>query len=139
MSNLTTNTTTIQNLISKINNLPSAGSGGGGSVETCTVTFAIDDMYDPDIENTRPGHIWIAATKVENGVKSNFADWIYSGDTLVVEKNSFIATGAFGVISGGFLNGGLTTSFGEDIIYGGGRPRIYSIVVTNDCTITISF
>ena len=40
MSQLTTNTATIDELITMANNLPDAGSGGGsgGSVETCTVT-----------------------------------------------------------------------------------------------------
>lgn len=40
MSQLETNTATIQNLIEKANSLPDAGSGGSGSVETCTLTTA---------------------------------------------------------------------------------------------------
>lgn len=44
MSQLTTNTVTIDELITMANNLPDAGSGGsgGGSVETCTVTIGAD-------------------------------------------------------------------------------------------------
>lgn len=46
MSQLTTNTTTIDELITLANNLPDAGSGGsgGGSVETCTVTIGAGSL-----------------------------------------------------------------------------------------------
>lgn len=36
MSQLTTNTTTIDECIALANSLPDAGSGGGGTVETCS-------------------------------------------------------------------------------------------------------
>ena len=38
MSQLTQNTADLDALIAKANALPDAGSGGGGAVETCTVT-----------------------------------------------------------------------------------------------------
>lgn len=40
---LQTNNTNLQALIDKANALPEAGSGGGGSVETCTVEITSDD------------------------------------------------------------------------------------------------
>lgn len=39
MSQLTTNTTTIDELITMANSLPDVGSGGGSEVETCTITI----------------------------------------------------------------------------------------------------
>ena len=49
MSNKTrlqTNNTNLQTLIDKANALPDAGSGSGGSVETCTVIFTCFDSIE---------------------------------------------------------------------------------------------
>lgn len=42
MSKLTTNTTDLQAILDKVNALPDAGSGGGASVETCSVRVSPD-------------------------------------------------------------------------------------------------
>lgn len=61
LETLTSHNTQLQGLIDKANALPDAGgSGGGGSVETCTVTI--------DCINGNIAHI--AATIVENGVET---------------------------------------------------------------------
>ena len=68
MSQLETNTATIQNLIEKANSLPDAGSGGTGNTggyETCTVTF---NQMEPGSNDQVLMHI--SATIVENGILS---------------------------------------------------------------------
>ena len=44
MANFTNNTTQLQSLLEKVNALPDAGSGG--SVETCTVTFNLEQLIE---------------------------------------------------------------------------------------------
>lgn len=47
MSNLTTNTASLQEILDAVNALPEAGGGGssGGSVKTCTVTITYEEVY----------------------------------------------------------------------------------------------
>lgn len=45
MSQLQTNASTIEELIEMANELPDAGSGSGGTVETCTVTITVANVY----------------------------------------------------------------------------------------------
>lgn len=40
MTKLNQNTASLQEILAAINNLPDAGSGGGGAVDTCTVTVS---------------------------------------------------------------------------------------------------
>ncbi|MBE5800050.1 MAG: hypothetical protein E7321_08900 [Clostridiales bacterium] len=44
---ITTNNTSLQEILAKVNALPEAGGGGssGGGVETCTVTFVYEEVY----------------------------------------------------------------------------------------------
>lgn len=49
MSQLTTNTTSLQAILDAVNALPEAGSGGGASVETCTVNINFTSSGSPDI------------------------------------------------------------------------------------------
>lgn len=45
---LTSNTTSLQDILAAVNALPDAGSGGGASVETCTVTFGFRSLMSED-------------------------------------------------------------------------------------------
>lgn len=45
MSKLTTNTTDLQAILDKVNELPESDSVAGGSLETCTVTFKTTDPF----------------------------------------------------------------------------------------------
>lgn len=45
---LTSNTTSLQDILAAVNALPEAGSGGGSSMETCTVTFSARSMMSED-------------------------------------------------------------------------------------------
>lgn len=64
MSNLSKNTTDLQAILAAVNALPEAGSGGGASVETCTVTISV--------ETTNAQYIACVAvyTTFENGIMS---------------------------------------------------------------------
>lgn len=44
-STLQTNNSSLEEIITQLNNMPDAGSSGGGSVETCTVNLSTSDGY----------------------------------------------------------------------------------------------
>lgn len=66
---ISTNTTDLQALLEKINALPEAGSGSGGSVETCDVT----------ITNYSEMSLEIIATVVDNGVETPYVSLYNNG------------------------------------------------------------
>lgn len=41
---LTTNTTALQSILDAVNALPEAGSGGGASIDTCSISFSTDGV-----------------------------------------------------------------------------------------------
>lgn len=124
LTQLQTNNTNLQACIDKANALPEAGSGGGGSVETCTVTInseeednIIDIMY---LSNT--------------GIEETYMDGV---NTLSVEakKDSII------VVYGENINdyNSITTNGIEFKLANAGDESImYIFYATGDGTIGIA-
>ena len=87
MSNKTrlqTNNTNLQELINKANALPDAGSGGGGSVETCTVTLSSDAPSS--------GTESVYYTNGSNEVQTVFFPLFGDSINITVLKNSILTT-----------------------------------------------
>lgn len=85
---LQTNNTNLDSLISKINaaknvaaSLPEAGSGGGGSIELCTVTITMDGPPTDEIIYYTNGSSGLMQVGIAGG-----------NNTIEVMKNSFICT-----------------------------------------------
>lgn len=110
-------------LESVINSLPSAGSGGGASVETCTVT--VGSPMDLELQYL----FWSDGDNVSS-------DWsavldTYTGGSITVAKNSIIYIGLASVpFESISINGDAT------IIYESGA--VYVVSITGDCSIESS-
>lgn len=83
-SRLQANNTNLQALITKANNLPDAGGGAGGDIETCTVTFTSNDPL-------APGGMfrWISLT---DGIYNIEEMLVCDGDSYEVVCNSMAYT-----------------------------------------------
>lgn len=60
MTNIERNTEALQELLTIANNLPDAGSSGGGGGETCTVTFNLfcaNALYQPFVMYSTPSGV----------------------------------------------------------------------------------
>lgn len=83
---LQTNNSSLEDILTQINNLPEAGGGGGVSVETCTITFEyVDPAYIV-------GEINVYYTDVDMQVKSLK---ISDNTSIQVVKNTMIAIDDF--------------------------------------------
>lgn len=118
MSQLTTNTTTINECIALANSLPDAGSSGGGStIETCNVEFALDAPPDP-------GTIVYSVDAYGNLQETDL-----SFVSITIQKNTIIAIeGWSGMSSTSGASGNVQLLF-----YNSGYAAFF---VTGDCTLT---
>lgn len=147
MSNLTqlqANNQSLQACINKANSLPDAGSGGGGgSIETCTVTFSIGMVWDVSMEMYTPGALRVMAVTVEGNEMTlrdhmSPASAVRNGGTLTVAKNSLISfvardIGSTAVASSITVSNNVPSSIIGSYIFGA------SFMITSDCTITVAF
>lgn len=115
MSQLTTNTTTIDECIALANSLPDAGSGGGGStIETCNVEFDLDAPPDP------------RTIVYSVDAYGNLQEADFSFLRITIQKNTII------VIEG--WSGMSSTSGNVQLLfYDSGYAAFF---VTGDCTLT---
>ena len=119
MSQLTTNTTTIDELITIANNLPDAGSGGSGGVETCTVTLA---------------------GEASEMCYTKYVDGVFSGDTMMkdvtvsaeVVKNTVVTVMPY---TAKYRNYTIT---GDATFIAILSSSAHMFFVTGDCTISIN-
>ena len=140
LSRIQANNDNLDVCIAKANALPDAGSGGG-SVETCTVNFSVGKYYDDTNEMYMPSQLCVMAVVIENGVKrcldtASSTDRIGNGKSIVVEKNSIVAFTVRPI--GGNSYGTVTISNGDAVL---GMGSVYGvcIMVTSDCTISVTF
>lgn len=108
MSQLSTNTTLIDECISIANTLPDAGGGGGGSIETCTIKYSSASAYEGAnsywLEVDETGKL---VTKNDNFIGGSMPNIGSVGVTeLKVPCNSFVLIGMGSVDSATVTNGG---------------------------------
>lgn len=116
MSQLTTNTTTIDECIALANSLPDAGSGGGGStIETCNVGFILDAPPDP-------GTIVYGVDAYGNLQEISFN----TVSSITIQKNTIIAIESWSSTSS-------TSGNVQLLFYDSGYAAFF---VTGDCTLT---
>lgn len=115
MSQLTTNTTTIDECIALANSLPEAGSGGGGStIETCNVEFVLESPLDP-------GTIVYSVDTDGNLQETSFHPY-----SITIQKNTIIAIEGWSSMSS-------TSGNIQLLFYDSGYAAFF---VTGDCTLT---
>ena len=113
---LNSNTTGLEEILASVNALPDAGSGGGGgSVETCTVTFSTWGSFsEPEMGE---GIVYYSDG---NGAVKNTQYSIFNDTVITVAKNSLIA------IKGGW-NGNMSTATNATMIFTAMTNTVYSI------------
>lgn len=112
---LQSNNADLQTILNKVNALPEAGGGGGGSVETCTVTFRKgSSMTEPGMGT---GTVYYSDG---NGAVKNTLFNIVNNTTITVIKNSII------YVSGGW-SGTISTATNATLLYSYTAIAVYSI------------
>lgn len=102
---LTTNTTALQSILDAVNALPEAGSGGGASIDTCSISFSTDGVA----LITQ----FIVTVLVDGAVKSSI--FCYGGDNYPSVNNVVCGTTVMMLLGGG------SGMFGINISGGGER------------------
>ena len=137
MNKVQTNNTNLQTILDTVNALPNAGSGGGGgAVETCTVTI-----------NNVGNRLRLEYTTVENGEiigKSVMLGRMEDSLIITMIKNSVLSVinigdiedGSSGNISNISLNNGEVLYETYDGVYM--DLRHFSVLIVSDGTITIN-
>lgn len=120
LSRLEAVSSSLDTAINKANSLPDAGggSGGGGSVETCTVDLA--SAYDWDMEQLLYSD--------GNEVVDFFPNDVYSRMSLTVVKNTLLYIKTGGVVD-------IIIDGNAELIIDGGLKSYYLISINGDCSI----
>ena len=135
MSQLITNTTTINELITLANNLPDVGSGGGTSVETCTLNLRIECYNSSKF-------YFIASSVDEDGNITAYSENFYLGteESYMITINALQGS-AVGIVSDNAMSMEYSMSDGAVIISGfdGGMEAVIQVGAETSANWTVGF